>query len=95
MKKIIFNFIVTALFSAVSYANTPTLENEIDIKSENQTLTIVNNQKEESTVCTITCSKTIDGVTYTTSSVGWLTSCNKAGNDCLIKLGKLTTNLEP
>ncbi|WP_445452273.1 hypothetical protein [Flavobacterium sp. 25HG05S-40] len=95
MKKLIFGFIATTMFSLSSFANTPTTENKTDLQKENQTITIKNENNEDRDICTITCSKTVGGVTYTTSAGGWLTSCNTAGNQCLRKLGELTANLEP
>jgi hypothetical protein len=95
MKKVIFSVIATGMFSTISFANTPTLENEIDLKKENQATTITNDEKKENTVCVITCSTTVNGVTYTTSAGNWFTSCNSAGNQCLRKLGELSANLAP
>lgn len=94
MKKTIFAFIATLLISFVSFANTePTINKEL-VKKEDVTTkkSIVNSETsiDNEDVCTITCSTTENGVTYTATSGNWFTSCNTAGNDCLVKLAKLT-----
>lgn len=81
MKKVIFGFIATAMFSTLSFANTPTLENEIDLKNEN---------KKEGAVCTVTCSRVIGGVTYTTEAGNFLSTCEGAASRCEKKLDKLS-----
>lgn len=87
MKKVIFGFIATAMFSAVSLANTPTLENEIDLKKENQATTVVNENKEDETVCTVTCTAVMaDGTVYTATAGNWFTSCSSAETKCKAKL---------
>lgn len=88
MKKVIFGFIATAMFSTVSFANTPTLENEIDLKKENQTISVTNENKE--TVCSVTCSRVIGGVTYTAEAGNWFSTCEGASNRCEAKLDKLS-----
>lgn len=90
MKKPIFALIATLLISTVSIANTePTINKEL-VKKEDTTSKkpTANNEKQD--VCTITCSTTVNGVTYTATSGNWYTSCNTAGNDCLVKLAKLS-----
>lgn len=86
MKKVIFGFIATAMFSTVSFANTPALENEINLKKENQTITVTNENKKEETVCSATCSQTVGGVTYTTTAGNWFSSCERAERRCEEKL---------
>ena len=96
MKKVIFGFIATAMFSTVSFANTPTLENEIDLKKENQAtiIKIENKEKSESskaitneTLCVMTCSYDLgDGLVITASAGNFLMSCEKALSRCLDKL---------
>lgn len=90
MKKVIFSFIATAMFSAVSFANTPTLENEIEIKKENQVVSDKTDNKEKETVCTRSCSRVIAGVTYTTEAGNWFTSCETASERCEKKLDQLS-----
>ncbi|WP_445452274.1 hypothetical protein [Flavobacterium sp. 25HG05S-40] len=83
MRKAIFGFIATAMFSTVSFANTPTLENEIDVTKENS--------KKVETVCSVTCSRVIGGVTYTTEAGNFLSTCEGAARRCEAKLDKLST----
>lgn len=89
MKKVIFGFIATAMFSTASFANTPTLENEIDLKKESQVVSVTNENKE--TVCTVTCSRVIGGVTYTAEAGNFLSTCEGASRRCEAKLDKLNT----
>lgn len=77
------------MFSTVSFANTPTLENGIDLKNDNQATTIANENKKDDTVCTETCSRVIGGVTYTTSAGNWFSTCEGALSRCEAKLDKL------
>ncbi|MEM0541268.1 hypothetical protein WFZ85_01445 [Flavobacterium sp. j3] len=98
MKKVIFGFIATAMFSTVSFANTPALENEINLKKENQIVTVENENKEESesskaktneTLCVMTCSFDLgDGLVITASAGNFLMSCEKALSRCIDKLIK-------
>ena len=90
MKKVIFSFFTTVIISFASFANTPTLENDIEIKNENQievnTLKVNEVVKNDETVCTITCSDTYNGITYTATAGNWFTSCRQAASRCLEKL---------
>lgn len=98
MKKIFFAFVATLLVSTLSFANSePTKKETVEKKNQTTEKVTVNNAVsiEKDAVCTITCSTTVNGVTYTTSAGGWLTSCNSAGNQCLRKLGELSANLTP
>ena len=78
MKKVFFGIIVTAMFSTLSFANTPALENEIILKKENQTIIEKSKNKNEETLCTVPCSQTVGGVTYTTTAGNWFSSCERA-----------------
>lgn len=91
MKKVIFGFIATVMFSTVSFANTSTLEKEIDVKIDNQNVKVTENNKKEEAVCVETCSRVIGGVTYTTSAGNFLSSCEGALRRCEAKLDKLST----
>jgi hypothetical protein len=86
MKKVIFGFIATAMFSTVSFAITPALENQIILKKENQTIKIKNENKKEETECNATCSQTVGGITYTTTAGNWFSSCERAERRCEEKL---------
>lgn len=98
MKKIIFALMTSLFISSVSFANNE-LTNKNSVEKKNSTVekTTENSKKdiEKEAVCTISCSVTVNGVTYTTSAGGWLTSCKEAGNQCLRKLAELSANLEP
>jgi hypothetical protein len=91
MKKVIFGFIATAMFSTVSFANTPTLENEIDLKKENKMVSKSSDEKKDETVCTVTCSRVIGGVTYTAEAGNWFSTCSGAASRCEKKLDQLST----
>ena len=90
MKKVIFGFLATAMFSTLSFANTPTLENEIDVKNENQIEANKKETKKNETVCSVTCSRTIHGVTYTTEAGNWFSSCEGAAGRCEKKLDQIS-----
>jgi hypothetical protein len=98
MKKTFFALMATLFISSLSYANNELAKKNSEEK-KNSTIekTIENRTKdsEKEAVCTISCSVTVNGVTYTTSAGGWLTSCKEAGNQCLRKLAELSANLEP
>jgi hypothetical protein len=90
MKKSIYSFIATILITLNCFSNTPTLENDIDVKEKNQVenlslLKKVESKKNES-ICTITCSDTYNGVTYTATAGNWFTSCRTAAINCRSKL---------
>lgn len=98
MKKVIFAFVATLLVSSASFANTELTkkdENEKKAKSTQKEVVDYTKNAEKDAVCTISCSTTVNGVTYTTSAGGWFTSCREAGNQCLRKLGELSANLAP
>jgi hypothetical protein len=88
MKKVIFGFVATAMFSTFSFANTPTLENEVVIKNENkvEAILVETDLEEDEIICTVTCSVTIDGITHTVSAGNWFSSCERAARRCNEKL---------
>ncbi|OOV29418.1 hypothetical protein BXU11_05885 [Flavobacterium sp. LM5] len=87
MKKIIFGFFATAMLSATSFANTPTLENEFEVKSENQKECENQETEIDEAFCTITCSvDTGDGITISATAGNWFMSCEKATARCYGKL---------
>lgn len=93
MKKTIFAFTATLLVFTAVFANSEPTK-KVVVKMNNQTTEKkdANNSKnfENDNVCTITCSVVANGVTYTTSSGNWFTGCERAGNDCLVKIAKLS-----
>jgi hypothetical protein len=91
MKKVIFGFIATVMFSTVSFANTSTLEKEIDVKIDNQNVKVTENNKKEEAVCSVSCSRVIGGVTYTTEAGNFLSTCEGAAKRCEKKLDQLST----
>ena len=90
MRKPIYSLIATILISLNCFSNTPTLENEIDVKEENKvensTLSKKEESKENESTCTITCSDTYNGVTYTATAGNWFSSCRTAASNCRQKL---------
>lgn len=87
MKKVIFGFIATAMFTTVSFANSPTLENKVEVIKENQTVNPSIEKKEVETLCTWTCTAIMaDGTVYTATAGGFLTSCSNAEKQCKAKL---------
>jgi hypothetical protein len=90
MKKLIYLFIATIFITTNSFSNTPTLENEIDVKGknkvENATLSKEVESKKNESICTITCSDTYNGVTYTATAGNWFSSCRTAASNCRQKL---------
>ena len=88
MKKVIFSFLATAMFSSFSFANTPTLENEIDVKNENQIEANKKETKEDEAVCSVSCSITVNGVSFMAEAGNWFSSCERAGRVCVEKLEK-------
>lgn len=98
MKKMFFASVATLLVGSLSFANSEPTKKEV-VENKNQTTekkgVVAKNDTEKETVCVITCSTTVNGVTYETSAGNWFTSCNSAGNQCLRKLGELSANLAP
>lgn len=90
MKKSIYSIITTALITMNCFSNTPTLENEINVKKkkqvENSTLSKKEESKKNESICTITCSDTYNGVTYTATAGNWFSSCRTAASNCRQKL---------
>jgi hypothetical protein len=89
MKRLIFGLIVTTMFSTASFANTPTLENVVELQSENQVEVVktIKQSTEESAVVTVTCTAVAaDGTVYTATSGNWFTSEARATRDCKAKL---------
>lgn len=78
------------LATSASFANTPTLENEIEVKNENQiekTLVCIEEENEEDTVCSVSCSMTLeDGTTVSATGGNWFSSCERATRRCLEKM---------
>lgn len=85
MKKVIFGFIATTMFSIVGFANTPTLEKTTELKKES-IMPLDKKGKEKGTICSTTCSQTVGGVTYTTTAGNWFSSCERADRRCEEKL---------
>ncbi len=90
MKKPIYSLIATFLISVNCFSIAPTLENEIDVKEDSKVanLTLSKNEvrNEDESACTITCSDTYNGVTYTATAGNWFTSCRTAAINCRSKL---------
>ena len=59
------------------------------LKKESQVVSVTNENKE--TVCTVTCSRVIGGVTYTAEAGNFLSTCEGASRRCEAKLDKLNT----
>lgn len=86
MKKSIFGFVATVMFSVVSFANTPTMDNEIDVKNENNIEKKSQTVKEE-TVVTVTCTAIMaDGTVYTATAGNWFSTTEGATARCKAKL---------
>ena len=91
MKKMLFGLLTTVILSSSCFANTPTAENDIEFKKElqsknNDSLKEEETKNEDVKVCTVSCSHTINGITYTAEAGNWFTSCRQASSRCLDKL---------
>lgn len=51
-------------------------------------------QTEDDVVCTVTCSFTYNGITYTTSAGNWFSTCQGATRRCLGKLDSILGSLQ-
>ena len=89
MKKVIFGFVATIMFSVNGFSNTPVIENEMKFENEksckNNNLTETKSGLNES-ICSTTCSRTVAGITFTTSAGNWFSSCERAERRCQEKL---------
>lgn len=81
MKKMIYGIIATVVFSFSSFAINPAFKRVNETKNTNQ---------KKVKICTVTCSKTIHGVTYTTTAGNWFSSCDGASERCKKKLNQLS-----
>ncbi len=88
-----------AMFFAVSVVSaTDSTEKTLPVKGKS----IVKNEKEKSvkkgesekTLCTVSCSMTHNGITYTTTGGNWLSSCERASRRCAEKLRKYVLDAE-
>ena len=97
MKKLFVSFLLTALLTTVSFANTPASKKEgkekKEIKKEKQNLQ--KNKIVKSKVCTVECSFVFaDGTTITATGGNWFSSCERAARRCTERLADKIEELE-
>lgn len=90
MKKYFMSYLGCLLVTSVGFSNNNPIKNK-NVKETKKEIVQPTQKNKKEDVCTITCSVTENGVTYTASAGNWFTSCNTAGNQCIIKLGKILT----
>jgi hypothetical protein len=82
MKKLFFTLTILMSFAFTNVSNdrSKVVLSETDINNKN--------------FCTISCSRTVDGVTYTSSAGNWFSTCRGAWVRCREKLSKATLEMQ-
>lgn len=85
-------FVVSVVSASNGLEKTLPTKGKSIVKIEN--VKLVKKTEKETPFCTVTCSMTYHGVTYTTSGGNWFSSCRRAISRCDTKLNKIVMGVD-
>ncbi|MCF6169278.1 hypothetical protein [Lutibacter sp.] len=79
---------VSFVFASNGLEKSALIENSLNTKIDRLT-NVIKTEKREKPLCSISCTTTVAGVTYTASAGNFLSSCRGAASRCLRKLSRM------